>query len=121
MVIVGGEARRSANGAVDVERVATTTTDEVMMIIADPILIPRGRSARLNSTDEILVGQHAEAVVHGLARDGTDNGTDVVRELIGSGMGASRDGLHDGQALGGHVHPRLAQKSFEILYFFHAR
>jgi DNA-binding response OmpR family regulator len=80
------------------------------MIVSHSILEPSRGSGRLDPADEILVDQDAERVVHGLAGDRADDSADVVAQFVGRRMGVGRHGPHDGQPLGGYLHPVPAQQ-----------
>lgn len=43
------EARRLADGAVDIDRFPARSADQMMMIVTDAILEQRGRASRLNA------------------------------------------------------------------------
>jgi hypothetical protein len=66
------EARRLADGAVDIDRFPARSADQMMMIVTDAILEQRGGTGWLNATDDTLFHQGAESVVNRLFRDGTD-------------------------------------------------
>ena len=109
MIIVRGEAGHRPDCAVDVERGAAGSTDQVMMIVSHSVLEPGRGSGWLDPADEVLVDQDAERVVYGLAGDRPDHRPDFVGQLVGRGVGARRHRPHDGQPLGGHLHAVLAQ------------
>ncbi len=44
------EARRLADGTVDIDRFPARSADQMMMIVTDAILKQRGRASRLNAT-----------------------------------------------------------------------
>ena len=86
VIVVGGEAGHLADRAVDVEHGAAASTDQVMVVVTDSILVAGRRSGRLDPADEVLVDQDAERVVHRLAGDRADDGADVVGQLVGRGV-----------------------------------
>src|SRR5690349_8488705 len=71
-VVRRGQARRIAHRAVDVDHPAAASADEVVMIVADPVVVAGRGTGRLDPSEETLVGQRRESVVHRLARDRTE-------------------------------------------------
>lgn len=69
------------------------------MVVSDPILIPGWRPGRLDAPQDAPVGQDAQRVIHRLARDGTDLGSDVLGNRVRRDVGTIRNCLQDGQAL----------------------
>src|SRR4029453_6606297 len=63
------QARDVADRTVDVDHPAAGSADEVVMVVAGPILIAGRRARRLDPPEEALVGEGREGVVHGLPRD----------------------------------------------------
>lgn len=89
-VVVGrGKARRSTDGAVDVDETTAYATYEVMVIVIDAIFVAGGGPDGLNSPDEALVGEDAEGVVNGLARDRADFSSDHLGYVLGRDVGSS--------------------------------
>jgi hypothetical protein len=73
------------------------------MVVADPRL-EAGRGRRgLNTPDETIVGQDAERIVHGLARDGTDLRPDDFSHAVGRDVGLALNGAQHSQALRRHL------------------
>lgn len=114
VIVVGGEARNVANGAVDIDGRSARATDQVMMIVADAVFETGRRTGRLDSTNEVLFDEYAERVVDRLAGDCADDVAHVVGELIGGAMAARRYCVHDGEPLGGHLHAVAAKKLFDL-------
>ena len=69
VVVVGGEAGHLANSAVDVEHRAAAPADQVVVVVADPVLVASCRASRLDPADQVLVDQDAERVIDRLPRD----------------------------------------------------
>ena len=60
------ETGRGTNRAVYVNETAADSTDQMMMVVADPILEARWRTGGLNAPDEALGDQDVQSVVHRL-------------------------------------------------------
>jgi hypothetical protein len=84
------ETRRRADHAVHVNHVAADATDEVMVIVAHTIFIASGRSHGLNSAEKVVVHQHVECVVHGLARDRAEVEAHDRSYIVCTHMGSTR-------------------------------
>src|SRR4051812_27338605 len=66
------QAWRSPDGAVDVHHPAARSADHVVVVVADAVLETSRGPGGLDPSDETVVGQHAEGVVHRLAGDHAD-------------------------------------------------
>lgn len=109
--IVGcGEARGGADRAVDVDQAAANATNQVMVVVVDSIFVAGRRTDRLNAPDEPVVDEHAEGVVDGLARDGSDVDAGDLGHAVGGDVGTSRHRAQDGQALSCHVDTALTKE-----------
>jgi hypothetical protein len=84
------ETRRRTDHTVHVSHVAADTTDEVMVIVAHASFIASGRSHGLNSAEKVVVHQHVERVVHGLARDSAEVKTHDRSYIVCTHMGSIR-------------------------------
>jgi hypothetical protein len=82
----------------------------MMMIVADPILEPRGRSSGLNAPDEAFGDQHGQGVVHRLKRDRTDLDPDELGDAVGGDVGLTCDSAQDRQTLGGDLNTALPEE-----------
>ena len=83
------QAWTAAHRTVDVDREATRATDEVVVVVVDPIFVSGRRPRRLDAPDETLVGQRPERVVHGLARDRPDVGPHAFLDVVGGDVGTA--------------------------------
>src|SRR5690606_16672852 len=90
-VLGGGEAWGLADGAVDVEQSATPPADQVVVVVADAILVARRRAGRLDAAQQTLLGKDGDGVVHGPARDRADLAADDLDHLVGGDVRAGRD------------------------------
>src|SRR3954471_10958211 len=68
-VVGGGEARRVADGAVDVGDRAARAAHHVVVVVVDARLVARDRAGRLDPAYESSGGQRVQRVVDGLMRD----------------------------------------------------
>ena len=112
VIVVRGEAGDLTDGAVDVEHGATGATDEMVVVVADTVLVASCRTSWLDPPDEVLVDEDAERVVDRLARDCPELRSDLVAEFVGGGVWAVGDDSQDCQPLSGHLHSVLAQEFF---------
>ena len=104
----GRQARRDADRAVHVDHAAAAAANQVVMVVADPVLVARRRPGGLNAADQTPVGQDGEGIVHGLARDGADLGPCLVGHLVSGAVRSSGDRPQSGQALRGDLDAVLA-------------
>ena len=86
-----------------------------MVVVADPILVPRGRPGRLNPAGQAPFDQRSQRVVHRLPGDRSDALPHVVRQLVRRGVRVGRHGPQDGQPLGSHLQVVPPQEPFRVL------
>jgi len=60
------ETGRRSDGAVDVDGGAAGPADDVMMVVADALLVAGGTSCGLDPAEKICCGERTERVIHGL-------------------------------------------------------
>src|SRR4029453_12220806 len=65
-VVGGDQARSVADRAVHVDHAPACSTDQVVVVVADPILVAGRRSGGLNPPEDALVAEDREGVVHRL-------------------------------------------------------
>lgn len=107
---VGGrQTRRRSNRTVDVNDASADPANEMVVVIADPALEPRGRARGLNPPDETLNGQQRQRVVDGLQGDGTELAARGLGDAVGSGMRLRANRPKDGDPLRGHLYAARAQ------------
>ncbi len=82
-VVGRGEARHLADRAVDVDGPTAGAADEVVVVVADAVLVAGGRARGLDAPDDAGLGQRGEHVVDGLARDRAELGADRGVDLVG--------------------------------------
>ena len=113
-VVGGGEARRVADRAVDVDHPAAGAADQVVVVVADAVLVAGRRAGRLDAPEEALVGEDAEGVVHGLAGDGAELDAARPRRCRRRCRGAARHRPQHREALGGDLQPVLAEQGLVV-------
>lgn len=86
----------------------------MVVIVADPILVERGRSGGLDAPDEALLSQSSKGVVNRLPRDGAEIGANVFGEGVRRAMGPTRHRPQHGQALGRNGHAVFAKELSRI-------
>ena len=110
LVVGRRETGRGADRAVDVDHAAADAADQMVVVVADPILEASRRPGGLDAPDETLGDQDAEGVVHRLERDGADLGPDDLGHAVGRDVGLTRDGPQDSQSLGRDLNAALPKK-----------
>ena len=91
MVVVRVQARGRADGAIDVLGLAAAATDEVVVVVADAVLVAGGRVGWLDAADDALVGEDVQDVVDRLAGDCPDFPADGFGEVVGRRVGVVGD------------------------------
>jgi hypothetical protein len=76
------EARGGADRAVDVNHTSAGSTNQVVVIAADPILEASRRSRGLDAPDQPRGGQKAQGVVYRLQGGGTNLGPDSLGDGV---------------------------------------
>jgi hypothetical protein len=66
MVVGGLQASPGPHRTVDIHGETTVPTDEVVVVVVDPVLVTSGRAGRLDPANEPAIGQDSEGVVHRL-------------------------------------------------------
>lgn len=102
------------HGAVDVDGRSAGAADEVVVVVADAILVAGGGAGGLDATEKALLDERPERVVDGLARDRAERVAHALRDLIRRAMRLERDRAQHRETLGGHLHAVLAEKRGRI-------
>jgi hypothetical protein len=110
LVVGSGEARGRADCTVDVDDTAADTTDQMVVVVADPIFEAGRRSRWLNTANKAFLDQDAKCVVHGLKRDGADLCPDNLGNTVGRDVGPAGDGAQNGETLGRDLNTALPQE-----------
>jgi hypothetical protein len=108
------ETRGGAGSAVDVDDTAAGSTNQVVVVVADPILEASRRSSGLNAPDQSLGDEEAQCVVHRLQGNGTDLGPDDLGHGLSRDVRLPRDRAQDGQPLGGDLNTTFTKKTCRI-------
>ena len=104
------EARRGADGAIDVDHAAAGAADQVMVVVADAIFEARRRSGGLDAPDQPFGDQQGQGVVDRLQRDGADLGPDGVGDGVGRDVRLIRNRPQHRQALGRHLNTTFTEQ-----------
>ena len=107
-------ARGLTDHAVHVGHRAADPADDVVVVVADSILVASDRAARLDAAHEIPLDEHAEGVVHRLTGDRAELRPDDVGEFLGRCVRMFGDRTHYADALCGDLETTIAQLSSEI-------
>ena len=108
------QAGRGTHRTVDVDRETAGATDEMVVIVVDPIFVARRRTGRLDPADEASIGQDSEGVVDGLTRYCPDLGSYESLDVVGCPVRRARNRSEDGQPLCRHLHSALAKESGRV-------
>ena len=84
------------------------------MVVADPVLVARRRPGGLDAPEEALVGEDAERVVDGLARDGADLGPHDLVDVVGGAVRPVGHRPQHGQPLGRDLQAVLAEERIDV-------
>lgn len=109
-VLGGGQARGGSDRAVDVNETTARPADQVVVIVADSVLVPGGGPGGLDAAQKPLVGEQADGVVNGPPRDRADLGRHDLDHLVGGGVRPGGDRAQHGDPLGRHLEPVLPQQ-----------
>ena len=104
-VISRGQARHVANCAIHVDHPPAGTTDQVVVVVADAILVARRRPRRLDPAEQPTFRERGEHVIDRLAGDRPELRPHDGTDLIGGAVRVLRHGAQHGDALGRHGHP----------------
>jgi hypothetical protein len=93
-VVVGrDQARGVADCAVDVLDGSAGPAHEVVMVVADPCLVPGEAATGLDAAKDAQVGQQVQGVVHGLVGDLTGRGPHLGDDVLRLGVRVAGDGV----------------------------
>lgn len=98
-----------ANGAIDIRGLAALPANHVVVIVLNAIFVKRGRTGRLNTPDNALLGKDAKGVVDRLSRDSSNFGAHVLGDFVSGAVRAVGDRAKHGQALRGDLDAVMAQ------------
>jgi hypothetical protein len=86
----------------------------VVVVVADTVLVARGRTGRLDSADQPFVYEERERVVNRLSRNRANIGAHFLSDLVGGRVGTNRDCPQYCQPLGRNLDALLAQHTGRI-------
>ncbi len=104
------ETGRRSDGAVDVDGGAAGPADDVVVVVADALLVAGGTSRGLDPAEKIYCGERTERVIHGLPRNTAQLVVDRVEDRLHVCVGSGPDLFEDGEAHGRDASARGAQK-----------
>jgi hypothetical protein len=81
----------------------------MVMVVVHSVFVASGGTDWLNAPKKSVVHQHAEGVVHGLARDGTDVGLCNFGHFVRCHVRPTRDRTKNGDALGRRLNAAFAK------------
>ena len=111
MVFACRKTRPRAYRTVDIFNPATTSADEVVVVVAGAGFIASGRAHWLNAVQQSKFTEGVQRVIHRLARNRADFVADAFEKFVGCAMGALVNRPQNCQALGCHIEALLAKKS----------
>ena len=114
MVVVCGEARGRADGAIDVIHQITPSANEMVMIVSNPVLVAGNRSCGLYPTQEVLLDEDPKCVVHGLTGDRSQLVANGLGDVLSGGVRVASQGFHHGDALSGDLEALISQFVSEV-------
>ena len=109
-VIGRGETGSGADRAVNVDQTAADSADQMVMVVADPILEASRRPGGLNTPDQAFGDQEAEGVIDRLEGDGPDFGPDDLGHAVGRDVRLTRDSPQNSQSLSRDLNAVLAKE-----------
>src|SRR5712692_10552384 len=105
----GLKARGVTDDAIDVADGTAAAAHDVVVVVADPALLPRRAAGLLYPADQAGRGQRVQRLVHRLGGDMPDPVPDAACDLVRAGVAPGRDGLQDRQPGRGHPEPGTAK------------
>ena len=96
------QTRRLPGCTIDIDHLSAASTDQVMVIITYPILIPRRRSRRLNPPNQTMLRQSPQSIVNCLTRNRPNLRPHVFRQIIRRAMRTPRHRPQHRNPLRGH-------------------
>lgn len=114
VVVVGGEARGRADGAIDVVHQITPSANEMVMIVSNPVLVAGNRSCGLYPTQEVLLDEDPKCVVHGLTGDRSQLVANGLGYVLSGDVWVASQGFHHGDALSGDLEALISQFVREV-------
>ena len=84
------------------------------MVVADPLLVARRRTGRLDPPHQARLGEGRRASYTAWARDGTDLAPDGLGDGVGGHVRFVRDRPQNGQPLGGDSEAALPKEAARV-------
>ena len=86
----GGQAWGVADGAVDIDRFPAAAADEVVVIVAGPVLVTGRGTGRLDAADQPFFRKKADGIVDRLPGNRPDFRPDIHGDLVRRGVWPTR-------------------------------
>lgn len=99
-----------ASRTIDVDRLSAAAADQVVVIIANPVLVEGRRTRGLNAPNQPLFDEHPKRIVDRLPGNRTNAAANILRDGIRRAMRPLRYRPQHRQALGRHRNAILAKK-----------
>src|ERR1700761_2727648 len=103
------QAGGRTNDTVDIRHCPATPAREVVVVVANPVLVPRRSRAKINLAQQADFGKSAESFIYRLEGDVADTPPSQPGDLVGAGVVPRAHGVQDGQPRGCHTHPRSSE------------
>lgn len=100
-----------AHRTIDIDCLSANPTNDMVMVVADTVLIQRRGAGWLNPSDQPLLGENSQRVVNGLFGNGANLGKHRFHNLIRPAVRIFGDRTQDGQPLGGDLNAVLSKES----------
>jgi len=114
LVVGGRQAWRGAGRAVDIDDATADPADQVVVVVADAILVAGRGTGGLDATDQAFGDEHAQRVIDRLQRDGADFRSNHVRDAVGGDVRRGRHGAQDGEPLRGDLDAVFTKESGRV-------
>jgi hypothetical protein len=109
-VIIGRrEARSRAHRAIDIDHTRTLSTDEMVVVIVDAVLVTSRGTDGLNPAQEIVFDEHGEGVIDRLTRNAANINSGHVDHLVSAHVGSKRNCPQYRESLRRYLDPVLAE------------
>lgn len=109
-VVGGRQTGRGTDRARDVHDAAADSTDQMVVVVADPVLEARRGPGGLNAPEKPFAHKDPEGVVDRLQRDGPYLGPDDVGDFVGREVRPTGECTQHGEPLRGDLDAALTKQ-----------